>query len=65
MDRLLSNGLVKAVLCWTLLKHVSAVGFSGKAAFVESVPVQSQMFGVINFELVLIVYFWILFLTIV
>ena len=43
----------KIGLCGTLLKSVSAVGFSGKAAFLESVYFHSQMIGATSFGLVL------------
>ena len=41
------------VLFGTLLKSVSAVGFLGKADFLESVSFHSQMLGATNFGLVL------------
>ena len=43
----------KLVLFETLLKSVSAVGFSGKADFLESVCFYSQMLGATSFGLVL------------
>ena len=41
------------VLCGTLLKSVSAVGFSGKAVFFGKCVFYSQMLGATNFGLVL------------
>ena len=41
------------VLCGILLKSVNAVGFSGKAIFLESVFFHSEMISVIIFGLVL------------
>ena len=41
------------MLCGTLLQNVSAVGFSGKAAFLESVSFHIQMLGATNFGIVL------------
>ena len=41
------------LLCGTLLKRLSAVGFSGKAAILESVSFHSQMLGATIFGLVL------------
>ena len=38
---------------WNLLKSVNTVGFSGKAALLESVSFYSQMLGTTNFGLVL------------
>ena len=35
----------KIVFFWTLLKSVSAVGFSGKATVLESASFYSQMLG--------------------
>ena len=41
------------VLCGTLFKSVSAVGFLGEEAFLESVSFHSEMLGATNFGLVL------------
>ena len=38
---------------WSLIKSVNTVGFSGKAALLESVSFYSQMLGTTNFGLVL------------
>ena len=38
----------KIVLCGTLLNSVSAVGFSGKADFLESVSFHSQMTSILS-----------------
>ena len=41
------------ILCFVGLKSVSAVGFSGKAYFLESVYFHSQIMGATNFGLAL------------
>ena len=59
LDCQISEGFVekvvfneKIVLFGTLLQSVSAVGFSGKAALLESVTFHSQMMGATNLVLV-------------